>query len=361
MPSLISRIAGCLAGLALGDALGTPTQPTPEATRARYGLIRGFIAPHASDPSGHAGLQAGQFTDDTQAALALVAAVIRERTFSLEIAAHALVNWLDEVDAAHAPYIGPSTKAAYQLLKRGVPPTESGLGGATNGAAMRVAPLGFLSDDPDTMVRYAVWSAMPTHHTPIGLASAAAVSCAVQAARHASSLTSLVEAACYGAEQGMRLYAGPPPSNPTPNLARRLRWAAALVRAFPPPEADPIHWPEAVWARLRDLYDLSGAGMVAHESVPTALALVIWAEADPWRAAQLAANLGGDGDTIGAMAGAISGAVSGLESIPLHALATLEQVNRLDFQQLAQHYLQAITHMADEPHKSRHSEERTDG
>ncbi|MCS6911424.1 MAG: ADP-ribosylglycohydrolase family protein, partial [Anaerolineales bacterium] len=72
MPHFLLRIAGCLAGLALGDALGTPTQPTPEATRARYGIICGFVAPHADDPFGHAGLRAGQITDDTQAALALV-------------------------------------------------------------------------------------------------------------------------------------------------------------------------------------------------------------------------------------------------------------------------------------------------
>ncbi|MDW8328206.1 MAG: ADP-ribosylglycohydrolase family protein, partial [Anaerolineales bacterium] len=175
MPSLHSRISGCLA---LGDALGTPTQPTPEATRARYGIICGFVAPHADDPFGHAGLRAGQITDDTQAALALVHAVIRKCTFSLDIAAQALLDWLEGVDVESSPYFGPSTKAAYRALKRGVSPTESGLGGATNGAAMRVAPLGFLSADREVVVRYAVWSAMPTHNTPPGLASAAAVAAA---------------------------------------------------------------------------------------------------------------------------------------------------------------------------------------
>lgn len=342
MPSLHSRIAGCLAGLALGDALGTPTQPTPEATRARYGVITGFVAPHTDDPFGHAGLRAGQVTDDTQAALALVRAFLSERRFSLEIAAEALLSWLDDVDAERSPYIGPSTKAAYHALKRGRPPTESGLGGATNGAAMRVAPLGFLSTDFETVVRSAVWSAMPTHHTPLGLASAAAVASAVAATRRSASLPDVIEAAGHGATRGAELYAGPPSFTPVPDLARRIHWAVNLVSACPTPGRDPLAWPETVWQTLRDLYDLAGAGMAAHETVPTAFGLVALSGGDPLAAALLAANLGGDGDTLGAIAGAICGAWRGVESLPAEILATLESVNGLSFQQLAQQYLAVI-------------------
>jgi ADP-ribosylglycohydrolase len=346
MPSELSRLAGCLAGLALGDALGTVTQPTPEATRARYGLITAFLAPHPDDAFGHAGLRAGQITDDTHAALALVEAVIRERAFSLEIAASALMCWLDSIDGANSPYIGPSTKAAYAALRRGAPITESGLGGATNGAAMRVAPLGFLSDDVEAVVRYAVWSAMPTHHSPLGFASAAAVACAVAATRRDVPLTEIVEAACLGAQAGARLYAGPLPFAPQPDLARRIRWVTSLVRDCPPVPRDPHAWSEAAWRSLRELYDLSGAGMAAHESVPTAFALVKMANGDPLIAALLAANLGGDGDTIGAMAGAVCGAFSGVDSIPSEMLATLETANQLNFVQLAADYLGAINTLA---------------
>lgn len=342
MLSLSSRIAGCLAGLALGDALGTPTQPTPEATRARYGVITGFVTPHPADAFGHAGLRAGQITDDTQAALALVQAIIHARTFSLEIAAQALLAWLDDVDAEHSPYIGPSTKAAYRALKRGVPPTESGLGGATNGAAMRVAPLGFLSDDIEIVVRCAVWSAMPTHHTPLGLASAAAIAGAVKVTRHAASLREVIEAAGRAARLGAELYTGPPSFAPAPDLARRIQWAVSLVSACPTPGRDPLAWSPSIWQTLRTLYDSAGASMAAHETVPTAFALVALSEGDPLTAALLAANLGGDGDTIGALAGAICGAWRGVESILPEMRQTLEHVNGLNFQQLAESYLAVI-------------------
>lgn len=343
MTTLISRVAGCLAGLALGDALGTPTLPTPEATRAVFGgPIRAFLTPPPDLAFWHAGLRAGQVTDDTQAALALIQAVIRHQAFSLDIAARALVDWLDSIDAANTPYIGPSTKAAYLALKRGVPPSESGLGGLTNGAAMRVAPLGFLSPDPATVVRLAAWSAMPTHHSPVGLASAAAVAGAVAEAARGGSAETMLEAACHAAAEGARLFAGPPLFAPTPDLARRIRWATELIPAGHPPGRDPAEWPHAVWAALRTLYDLAGAGMAAHETVPTAFALVRLADGDPWRAALLAANLGGDADTIGAIAGAVCGAYQGLDAIPAEALATLENVNGLDFRRLAQDYLAVI-------------------
>lgn len=336
----LDRLAGCLAGLAIGDALGTPTQPTAAATHARYGYIQGFLTPDADDPFGHAGLAAGQITDDTQAALALVTGVIRRRAFSVEIAAEALVAWLDSIHAATSPYVGPSTKAAYQALQRGVPPAESGRGGATNGAAMRVAPLGFLHADFSRVVRAAADSALPTHNSPLGLASAAAVAGAVHAAARGAPLAAVIGSASRGADEALTLYAGPALFATVPNLGRRIQWAVKLMDgelAGPDPEG----WTGAVWFKLRDLYDYVGAGMAAHESVPAAFAVLALAGGDAWTAGLLAANLGGDGDTIGAMAGAMGGALSGLDALPADAVRQVEQVNGLNFRQLARDFLDA--------------------
>ena len=45
---------------------------------------------------------------------------------------------------------------------------------------------------------------------------------------------------------------------------------------------------------------------------------------DPWRAGRLAASLGGDCDTIAAMAGAIAGACHGVGSFPPEAAAVID-------------------------------------
>jgi ADP-ribosylglycohydrolase len=63
------------------------------------------------------------------------------------------------------------------------------------------------------------------------------------------------------------------------------------------------------------LYQLIGAGTSTIESVPCAIAMVELAGTDPNRCAILCANLGGDTDTIGAMATAICGALHGVSAI----------------------------------------------
>jgi ADP-ribosylglycohydrolase len=71
------RAAGALYGLAVGDALGMPTQSLPRAQIvARHGtLLEGF----EPAPPGHplaAGMPAGSVTDDTEQALLLAGLLI---------------------------------------------------------------------------------------------------------------------------------------------------------------------------------------------------------------------------------------------------------------------------------------------
>jgi ADP-ribosylglycohydrolase len=56
---------------------------------------------------------------------------------------------------------------------------------------------------------------------------------------------------------------------------------------------------------------------------------------DPWQACLLAASLGGDCDTIAAMAGAIAGACHGLAAFPTHAIEAVDG-NGLRIAQLAE-------------------------
>jgi ADP-ribosylglycohydrolase len=51
---------------------------------------------------------------------------------------------------------------------------------------------------------------------------------------------------------------------------------------------------------------------------------------DPQRAVLHAAQIGGDTDTIGAIAGAVCGALSGIAAIDRDLLATVEKANGLD-------------------------------
>lgn len=74
----------------------------------------------------------------------------------------------------------------------------------------------------------------------------------------------------------------------------------------------------------RFIYDVIGTGTMTSESVTAALALAFWAQ-NPKKAAEIAANMGGDTDTIGCMAAAICGAHCGIGGIAVETVEFLEK------------------------------------
>ena len=79
------------------------------------------------------------------------------------------------------------------------------------------------------------------------------------------------------------------------------------------------------------IYDVIGTGVEIIESVPAAIAAAYYAQ-DPNRCALLCANLGGDTDTIGAMATAICGVFTGADAIKKEYIEVLKEQNDVDFE-----------------------------
>jgi ADP-ribosylglycohydrolase len=172
------------------------------------------------------------------------------------------------------------------------------------------------------MLQDTVEACLPTHGTTLAISGAAAVACAVaQAMRNDATLEAVLEAAMEGAIRGRQHGA----CVWTPPLERRIALAIRLVR-----EA------ESEAEALQALYDYVGVDMLVTESVPTAFGLVILAGGDPMRAVRYAANIGGDTDTIGAIAGAICGALRGIGAVDRTMLADVERVNGLNLETVAQ-------------------------
>ncbi|MDQ6644374.1 MAG: ADP-ribosylglycohydrolase family protein [Chloroflexota bacterium] len=82
---------------------------------------------------------------------------------------------------------------------------------------------------------------------------------------------------------------------------------------------------------LDAISELIGTEVATHEAVPAAFAIAARWSSNPWRACLVAAQLGGDSDTIGA----ILGACAGKAAFPAHALAIVTRVNGLDLTGLA--------------------------
>lgn len=66
-------------------------------------------------------------------------------------------------------------------ITQGVPIEETGVTGTTNGASMKTAPIGIISDYQDlpTLVKNVAEICLPTHNTTITIAGASAVAAAI--------------------------------------------------------------------------------------------------------------------------------------------------------------------------------------
>ncbi|MEU3739539.1 MULTISPECIES: ADP-ribosylglycohydrolase family protein [unclassified Streptomyces] len=328
-PDLLDRALGAFYGLALGDALGMPTQVMSREEVVRvYGTLTGF-EPARDDNPVSAGMPAGAVTDDTDQAV-IVARLLVEGGGHVDPLRFAdeLLSWEREMKAKGSfDLLGPSTKAALDAVAGGTDPKEAGRYGTTNGAAMRVTPVGiaFAADPLPDFLDRVVESCQVTHDTNIGIAGAAAVAAAVSTGVAGGTLDEAFRAATAAAEAGARRgnwIAGA-------DIAARVAWARELVDGLDEATA------------LDRIVALIGTSVASQESVPAAFAVLALTGGDPWRSALLAANLGGDSDTIGAIAGAVAGSVRGLSGLPADAVRTLRTVNSLELEPLT---AQLLTH-----------------
>ena len=331
MDPRLSRAYGAFAGLALGDALGMPTQAmSPEQIRAVYGRVTGLVDGDASQPYAP-GMPAGSVTDDTEQALLIASLLVRGGGSSSGRVAldagdfsHALLSWEDSmIERGSLDLLGPSTKAALERVRAGDDPLTVGGLGTTNGAAMRVTPIGIAvsTADPEVFAD-AVWSSCQvTHATRQGFQSAALVAAAVSLAldwpeASASDMTALLWKAVSYVDSLPERGAW----TPDRDVVAATRRAIQLV-------ANPAS------SSLECLVEQIGTSVASAHAIPMAFALLA---RDPSPRALLdAANLGGDTDTIGAIAGAILGSVLGVKAFDPAMLTQVELTSHLDLPSVA--------------------------
>lgn len=326
------HILGCLLGLASGDAFGMPTEfMTRDAIRSHYGWVDHFLAPH--EGHFHAGMPAGRITDDTGQALAILQTVLQNNgQLDVRIVADALIEWQKNLGPEFEHVVGPSTRRALELLEQGGDPGETGREGRTNGAAMRAPIAGLLHPgDIQAALEAAYLTSLPTHGVNLAIAGAGAVACAVsQALVPDTSLESILLAAREGAHLGAQL--------------GRIVWGTSLDKrislAF-----QLVDQASNTEEALNDLYHYVGVDLVVAESVAVAFGVVKLTQGDPLHAVTLCANIGGDTDTIGAIAGAVCGAWKGASVFPIAWSDLLEQVNHFDLALRAEQ----LAAMADSP------------
>ena len=162
------RLAGCLLGTAVGDAVGLPRENLSPRRAAKLfpGPVRHGLLPWP--PAGGGGM----ISDDAEHTLLSALALIEEPRDPGRFAralARRLRWWLTGGPAG----AGRATLRACGKLYLGVPPHRSGVNSAGNGPVMRAAVLGCVfADDPDRRRAFVEVSARLTHTDPRAVAGA---------------------------------------------------------------------------------------------------------------------------------------------------------------------------------------------
>jgi poly(ADP-ribose) glycohydrolase ARH3 len=286
-PRLEDRFEGCLLGLAIGDALGGKVEAQDaESIRSRFATVEQLIA-YPQDEI--------WYTDDTQMAIGVAETLVAYG----EIREGPLCRAFADNYVPSRGY-GWGARAVLEAIASGRDHREVAErhfpgGSYGNGAAMRVAPVGLVfRNDPARLREQSRLSASPTHRHPLGIEGAQLLALAVGIASRSdradfdrASFFGALSAACESAE-----------------------YRAKIEEA----------------ARVRSDEQLAGLGnrIEAIHSVPTAIASFALT---PESFAATIGNvifLGGDTDTLAAMAGALSGAYLGASRLPARLVNLLE-------------------------------------
>jgi ADP-ribosylglycohydrolase len=323
---------GTLYGLAIGDAMGYPTEFLDvEQIASRYGSWRALELPVSAGVA--------RVTDDTQMALAVaeaLAEVTRDGTSSFtadtvepSLRAH-FVTWLRSPDNNRAP--GQTCLTACTALQRDIPWQDASvLGSKGCGANMRVAPVGLVPGlSAEQRAGAAQLQAALTHGHPTALAASDLTAQAVWLLTHNCAPAELLP--------WLRHYAL------TSRETYRSDWLGDLARragAEDPSAFIAQGWDEClraldmVAAALhapnleQDPCEVVGAGWIAEEALAAALYCFLLAPDEPLTAVRRGAWSSGDSDSIAALAGAFAGAWHGARAWPGEWVRSIEYYDRM--------------------------------
>lgn len=286
--SLQERARGAFIGLAVGDALGSPTEgKTPEKIFAQWGRVTDFL----SDDQGG--------SDDTEYAL-FSARLLLELRMPLTS---------KEIEKAHREHIinsfnsykgaGFSEIIAIHNLTKGLHPPESGqhVHSWSDGLAMRVTPYGIVSVGNPAMAAELARADGVVTNAGEGIYSGQAVAAALSIAMTGASLQKIVQSAL--------------------DVVPKDSWThSSITRGVKIGNDSQDVWDSLVHLRKAVVCSYYFWPDVAPEVVGLAFGIIAAARGKFENAVLGAVNIGRDTDTIAAIAGAVCGAAQGVQSIP---------------------------------------------
>ena len=287
---MLEKFKGCLLGAAIGDALGMPNESgAPNLNKMKYGYRRPYKG-HPND-----GLSPGQYTDDTQMMI-LVATLLADGKFNEERYVSALKELYTRGTLRFPD--GSVTSVCEQTVKENVP--QKGVKSTTSGCLPIAIPFALTFPDMSEGCERAVRACNVTHTHPAAHAAVSTVVTLIYHALHDS--PDPVGKAMHKAQAEDEVLGG------------KIRNAILLEK----------EGMETETALLKIGNDVS-----VFQTLPIAFFLIS-RYSHPPDLLTVAANTGGNTDTIACICGAYLGASKGIGALPADLLEGLEDRQRIE-------------------------------
>ncbi|MDO5689149.1 MAG: ADP-ribosylglycohydrolase family protein [Tissierellia bacterium] len=334
------RIRGSLLGAAIGDAMGSATETMSEKRilQVHGESVMSFLTP--SEGNIAYGREAGQITESFGIAQALLTTIAeKDGECSTQVGKEALLKWAED-EAVFEQFAGMTTKKVINTLrdqgsKMNYWEYSGRLGTklfkshfyalSSNGAATKAFIPGLINvDNIDRGIQDTIDITMSSHddvHSISGACAVAAATC--QALREGATVESIVDAAFYGAEEGIARSRVHALHYPGPSVIKRIEMAVKLALRGASPEE-----------RIQSLVDYIGTGPAIAETVPVALGILIIRNGALMPAIYDAVNIGDETSAIATIVGAIGGAYQGDSTIPFELEESIQKQNHLQIDEL---------------------------
>jgi ADP-ribosylglycohydrolase len=300
------RLAGSILGQALGDALGFVVEAQPPEVARAY--VEDWLRAGRAVERSHPQFPFGQYSDDTQLARELLRSFRERGGWDPAAFANRLAQlFRDRRDVG----AGRGTRSAALRLLMGVPWFESGAPApyAGNGSAMRAGPLGLLLSERHAICRAAGEQSRITHRDPRCAAGAVAVACAVSIAGRREPIDTV----------GFLVEISDAAKVDDSSVGDALRGLAEWLSLAPEAAARHVHDSGLDPAHPR----WQGISAFVTPSVLWSLYAFLRSPDNYWETICTAIGVGGDTDTMAAIAGAISGGRLGVSALPEQLLGYL--------------------------------------
>ncbi len=310
------KASGMLIGVAVGDALGMPSEfLTRKIIMNWYGDIQGLVDVNQKHP--HHKLHFGSVTDDTDHTLIIANMIIGQGGIKLARFADALYAWSQTGRVQENNFVGPSTLKTLAALKENVPLDKLPRFGTSVGASMRVAPIAIAFGERQDITEQVIASCSVSLFTNGAISGAMAMAYALsESLQQKADIQSIVIAAKEGAVLGRKFGEW----NWCGSIERRIDYVCDWVESYSKEEV------------LNMLADVIGVDLYPEQLVPSAIGLLLLSNGDPMSAMLMAANLGGDSDTLASMVGAICGGLKGESAFMAETVETVINANQLELQ-----------------------------